>query len=148
MKKIIIIDDDFFWLENIERICTGIGLLSFPSAKDRTEQNKLLAQIIRAFNVNDLDAITKVFSKIAEAIENNDSIFIIDYELFEGNANITGIKFYEKFCERKSAIFVSGSHDQSDIDNIQQFCNNNPQCLFISKREENFEQLLRKELTK
>lgn len=148
MAKIIIIDDNEKWIRQFKEICKTIGVESFPNDPKTNikEFYKLRSLICCSMNGckqendvrNTLETMLNAF-----VAGDNDVVFIIDYELKDGNSAINGLKFYELFAGGRPAIFVSATEDLDDIKKIQHFCNESSNCIFISKCDDDWEKILR-----
>ena len=151
MSKVIIIDDNERWVKRLKEICESLGLESFPNDPDKNIKNFHKLRRLIHCSMNGCDGEQKVRSSLSEMLTEfiageEDYIFIIDYQLRDGNLDINGLKFYELFAKGQPAIFMSATEDMRDIETIQHFCNNSSNCIFISKCDDDWEKILRETL--
>ncbi|MEI6425869.1 MAG: hypothetical protein WCO66_00805 [Candidatus Absconditabacteria bacterium] len=151
MSKVIIIDDNEKWIRRFKEICETIGVESFPNdPKENIKEFCKLKNLI-CCSMNGCKYENDIQKTLATMLNefvagDDDVVFIIDYQLKEGNPAINGLKFYELFAQRQPSIFVSATEDLDDIKKIQHFCNESSNCIFISKCDDDWEKILRETL--
>jgi len=157
MKKlIIIIDDCKSWNTCLIETCQSLGFETFPTMEDMKDDSfrRLSARICRHFSSSQEKIVKEagemIISSIQSAIEKQPSLeieYLIDFELYEGHPEVNGIAFYKKFAINKKAIFISGTTDSGDINKIKNYCEENAQCIFISKNNEDFIEQIKSAIT-
>ncbi len=151
MSKVIIIDNEK-WIKGLKEICDSLGLESFPNDPDRDIKKFHKLRNLIYCSMNGCEREEDVRKTVAEMLSEfiageEDYVFIIDYQLRDGNPDINGLKFYELFAKGQTAIFMSATENLKEVEKIQHFCNDSSNCIFISKCDDDWENALKEILT-
>jgi|GEM_PF-1714744 len=164
ITKVVIIDNDKFWLKEIAILCRSIGLVSFPelSTQDYETFGKLKAGIVRSFKLLiDEEKRLAARSEVANLLKDlsldggqSRTAFVIDCELTENcketYANVNGLNFYKQFTPGQPAVFIyepSLHHDSLDnFKRVKELCKENRQCRLLHKYDVDFVKKLTQEL--